>query len=479
MSAADDITLVSAARGGDAAAYGQLFERYHARIYNYAYGIVGNREDAGDIAQDAFVRVFEALPRLAGELNFSAYVYRTTHNLAINAVKHRSRFVPPDALDLQAEASLRADPERVALVKEQQDQAWAAAFHLTDNHRAILSLRELHDLSYDEIAQVMGMPRNTVGVLLSRARMKYKEAFRMSSIDTDNLVKECREMLPLLSALIDDELDAAKRTRVEAHLEECAFCRLALEEMTEASKSYRVIVPLIPAAAAKAAAWDRVRDVLNADPAQAASGGMAATGDTPVGLAAVRDPAPSEGGRPDDARMRSRRRLTRRILAIVGGAIVLVAAGAGLALFAPSLFGLGGDDVAQPVVVTGSTSTTALAAGAAATSTSSTDSTVAPAVSTTSSAASATTTTARPATTTTRRRTATTAASATTANSATATSTTRPATNATTTTVGYGRTTTTAFSPNRTTTTFRPGKITTTTGKKMPPRTTTTTYILF
>lgn len=300
--ASPDAALVAAARSGDRDAYAQLFERYHGRIYNYAYGIAGNPDDAGDIAQEAFVRMFQALPRLTGELNFSAYLYRTAHNAAMDAVKRRSRFAPPEALDLQMEPALRADPERVTLVQQQQEQAWTAAFELSDNHRAILTLRELHDLSYQEIADIMEMPRATVGVLLSRARLKFKEAFRMSSIDTENLVKECRDMLPLLSAYIDDELDATKRERVETHLEDCAFCRLALEEMTESSKSYRVIVPLLPAASAEAATWARLRDSLPSD-----SAGLP---DVAITTGSGRtDEVPSAADRP------APRRLTSKVLA--------------------------------------------------------------------------------------------------------------------------------------------------------------------
>lgn len=268
-----DTALVAAARNGDATAYGELFSRYQSRIYNYAYGIAGNREDAADITQEAFARVFEALPRLAGELNLSAYVYRTAHNLAIDTVKSRTRFAQPEALDMALEPSLRADPERVALVQEQQDQAWQAAFRLSENHRAILSLRELHDLSYQDIADIMGMPRNTVGVLLSRARLKFKEAFRMSSVDIDNLCAECRDMLPLLSAYIDNELNAQNRARVEEHLQQCAFCRLALEEMTESSRSYRAILPLLPPATLGEGLWTRLGDLTSRGQTEGDTGG--------------------------------------------------------------------------------------------------------------------------------------------------------------------------------------------------------------
>jgi RNA polymerase sigma-70 factor (ECF subfamily) len=246
MSASDDTRLVESARAGDADAFGELFSRYERRIYNYAYGIVGNPDDAKDVAQDAFLRVFNALPGTDGPLNFSAYVYRTAHNVACDLIGTRKRFAAPDALDFERETGLSADPERAALLAEQQVQARKAAFALPDDQRAVLTLRELHDMSYQEIADVLGMPRNTVGVYLSRARLGFKEAFRMTAVDIDKLTEECANMLPLLSAYIDDELEGSERARVEEHVEECRFCALALEDMREASRSYRALIPLLP-----------------------------------------------------------------------------------------------------------------------------------------------------------------------------------------------------------------------------------------
>jgi len=374
MEATSDALLATAARDGDHAAYGELFGRYQSRIYNYAYGIAGNREDAADIAQEAFVRVFEALPRLTGELNFSAYVYRTTHNIAIDTVKGRARFDAPEALELQAEPSLRADPERVALVQQQQAQAWQAAFRLSDDHRAILTLRELHDLSYQEIAEIMDMPRNTVGVLLSRARLKFKEAFRMSSIDIDKLTAECRDMLPLLSAYIDDELNDKKRTQVESHLEQCAFCRLALEEMTESSRSYRAILPLLPPAALGEGLWQRLGDLGQpggqnsvsqpdsisgtgegvdgstsaADPAGGATNAAGATGGAaePTEAAPSTDPSVPVAARPKSGPTHP----IPRLAAFIAGGVVVIAV---VTLFATGIFGSGGssaDDVPAAVL---------------------------------------------------------------------------------------------------------------------------------
>lgn len=82
-----------------------------------------------------------------------------------------------------------------------------------------------------------------------RARVKFKEAFRMSQVTAKELSKECEAMLPRLSAYLDDELGPVEIEEVKAHLEGCPLCRLALEEQTEASKSYRGIAPLAPPAA--------------------------------------------------------------------------------------------------------------------------------------------------------------------------------------------------------------------------------------
>jgi anti-sigma factor RsiW len=122
----------------------------------------------------------------------------------------------------------------------------AATFGLPEQHRAVLALRELDGMSYADIGQVLDMSPSNVGVTLMRARLKLKGAVRMSYVDAEKLAAECQEMLPKLSAMIDGELSAAERERVERHLDDCPLCRLALEEMTEASKSYRALIPLLP-----------------------------------------------------------------------------------------------------------------------------------------------------------------------------------------------------------------------------------------
>ncbi len=322
-----DEELVALARDGDTASCGQLFERYQSKIYNFAYGIVGNRDDAQDIAQEAFVKVFQALPRMKTDARFSSYLYRTAHNAAIDTVKAKGRLASPEALDLEEESSLHADPERVALFKEQQAQVRGAAFDLSDEFRTVLTLRELQDLSYTEIAAILGIPKNTVGVVLSRARLKFKGAFRMSHVDVDKLTRECQKMLPLLSAYIDGELAPARREKVERHLDDCPLCRLALEEMQEASKRYRALIPLIPPAALKADVLGRIAGM---------HGGPARTGQLDAAHGAGRAAGEYAGsGSVDATRELDVPRLTvgkKAALAVVALAVVALVAG-GIAAF--------------------------------------------------------------------------------------------------------------------------------------------------
>lgn len=252
MRTMEDLELVRAVQSGDTDAYGDLFERYQSRIYNFTYGILGNADDARDVTQDAFVRVFEALPRKE-QVEFSAYLYRAARNAAYDVTISRGRFDGrAEDMDFIPESNMYADPERTTLFAEQQSTVRDAMAALSEDHRAILMLREVQELSYQEIADALDMTRTNVGVTIMRARLKFKGAFRMSHVDVDSLCAECQDMLPKLSAYIDDELKPEERAKVEAHLDDCPLCRYALDEMHEASKSYRIFVPLIPPEAMKA-----------------------------------------------------------------------------------------------------------------------------------------------------------------------------------------------------------------------------------
>ncbi len=255
-----DKQLILNAKNGDNSAYESLFEKYQSGIYNFSYSILGNAEDAKDITQEAFIKIYEALPRLDENFNFSAYLYKTTRNLSIDELKRKKRFASPELIDIEKDLSIYSDPQRSALFEEQQIGIRKAAIKLSEDYRMALYLKEIQDKSYDEISSIMEIPKNSVGVLLMRARLKLKEEYRMSQVDVEKLTKECKKMLPLLSAYIDNELSVEKRKKVDRHLKDCPLCRLALEEMTEASESYRGLIPLIPPINIKNNILSKVKD---------------------------------------------------------------------------------------------------------------------------------------------------------------------------------------------------------------------------
>lgn len=258
-----DSELMVMATSGDAEAYRRLFDRYQHPVYNFVYRLLDNAEDAADVVQDAFIKVYIALERTEVR-NFSAYLYRTAKNLAYDVMRRRSRFVDVDHELLAPEdPSIYADPQRALLLGEQIDTVRAAARGLNENQRAALIMRELEELDYDEISEVLDSNRNAVGALLSRARLKFREELRMAQVKTsmEGCPPDCEDIIAMLSPYIDGELGDGERQRVESHLEGCAFCMAALEEMREASRSFRMLIPVVPPASVAKAVTGRLAEL--------------------------------------------------------------------------------------------------------------------------------------------------------------------------------------------------------------------------
>lgn len=241
-----DSELAALAGQGDSVAYGRLFERYQHPVYNFVYRLVDNAEDASDIVQNAFLKVFTVLEKNDIQ-NFSAYLYRTAKNLAYDEMRRRSRFADVDHEILAPEdPNIYADPQRALLLGEQLEAVRRAAGNLNQNQRAALILRELQELDYDQMSEVLESNRNAVGALLSRARLRLREELRMAQIRTEQMPATCEEIIALLSPYIDEELSEDQRQTVESHLTECTFCTAALAEMQEASRSFRMLIPVVP-----------------------------------------------------------------------------------------------------------------------------------------------------------------------------------------------------------------------------------------
>ena len=182
----DDRSLVLAAQAGDAQAFRALVERYQRRVYQLALGMVKDSDEAMDITQETFVRVHRYLSSFKGDSSFFTWTYRIATNLCLDSARKRSgrERVEMDESDAEIESRMDppsaalAGPQRAALnaeLKEKIDDALAA---LPPKHRAILLLREVEGLSYEELARTLGIRKGTVMSRLFHARLKMQRKLR-------------------------------------------------------------------------------------------------------------------------------------------------------------------------------------------------------------------------------------------------------------------------------------------------------------
>jgi RNA polymerase sigma-70 factor, ECF subfamily len=181
-----DQELVRASRRGDRDAFRELVERYERKVVSIAVGMVHNREDAVEIAQETFVKAYENLVRFKGESSFYTWLYRIVVNRAID-FQRRERRHPTVGLEdwsggegyeeLLKEERL-TDPYQQAQAREVGERVSAAIDELTPDHKAVILLREVEGLSYDEISRVMQCSKGTVMSRLHYARKKLQRKLK-------------------------------------------------------------------------------------------------------------------------------------------------------------------------------------------------------------------------------------------------------------------------------------------------------------
>jgi RNA polymerase sigma-70 factor (ECF subfamily) len=178
----DDRTLVERCRAGDLAAFEPLVERYRERVWRLAYGYLRDREDAWDVAQESFVRAWQALPSFRGQSAFYTWLFRIVVNVATDRVRHRAargRALGTDPVPEEEWDRLMVDqgagPDDAATRAEQRRRIDRALGALSEPHRAIIMLSDLEGLSYREIAEVLDIPMGTVMSRLHNARKRLRE----------------------------------------------------------------------------------------------------------------------------------------------------------------------------------------------------------------------------------------------------------------------------------------------------------------
>lgn len=174
----DDRELIAQARKGDEGAYRTLLSKYERAVYNICFKMVRNNEEARDLAQEAFMKVFSMLDRYDPSFAFSNWLLKITSNLCIDAKrKRRIATLPMDEPIRSAKGELERQypspqdsPDKALLKKERMKLLSQAIESLPPHYRIMIVLRHQEDLSYEEIAQVLDLPLGTVKARIHRAR---------------------------------------------------------------------------------------------------------------------------------------------------------------------------------------------------------------------------------------------------------------------------------------------------------------------
>ena len=188
LAAEDERELIEQAINGDHDAFRVLVERYQAKVYTIANGIVRNPDHAMDITQDAFVKVYKSLPRFQGKSSFYTWLYRIVVNLCIDKKRKESRSAEVDYNDALAHdpnqpthgttlASIHIEnPAKAYANQELREHMMRAIESLSPNHREILVLREVEGLSYEELSETLELPKGTIMSRLFHARQQFKKS---------------------------------------------------------------------------------------------------------------------------------------------------------------------------------------------------------------------------------------------------------------------------------------------------------------
>lgn len=180
----DESALIERCKQGDLSAFDDLVRRYERQVFNFAYRMTGNYDDACDIASEAFVKVFNAIDSFRGDANFSTWLFRIVTNLYLDERKRSKAHmtIPLDEyIDLEENSVTRQieDPapgplERVQL-SERSKALERAINSLPDYQRIMVTLYHTQGQSYEEIAEIVGLPIGTVKSRLNRARLALRD----------------------------------------------------------------------------------------------------------------------------------------------------------------------------------------------------------------------------------------------------------------------------------------------------------------
>ena len=180
----DESGIIEKCKQGDLSAFDDLVRRYEKRVYNFAYRMTGNYDDANDIAAEAFIKVYNAIKSFRGDANFSTWLFRIVTNSYLDGRKRSKAYmnIPLDEyIDLEESSVTRQieDPspsplEHLEAGERSEVLEWAIN-NLPEYQRIMVLLYHTQGQSYEDIAEIIGLPIGTVKSRLNRARLALKE----------------------------------------------------------------------------------------------------------------------------------------------------------------------------------------------------------------------------------------------------------------------------------------------------------------
>jgi RNA polymerase sigma-70 factor (ECF subfamily) len=177
----EETEMISRCQQGDQEALKEIYDKYHKKVYRIAYGVVRQREDALDIVQEVFIKLFRSIKNFQGRSHFYTYLYRMVMNTAID---HARKLGKKFASSLDEEGSFEPSdgaekgPERVFLQKELEERVKRAMDKLPAEQKAALIFRDMEGLSYQEMAETMGCSIGTVMSRLHYGRKKMQDLLK-------------------------------------------------------------------------------------------------------------------------------------------------------------------------------------------------------------------------------------------------------------------------------------------------------------
>jgi len=224
-----DVELVRAYRGGDIRAFEELHRRYVASIFRLVRRKLGDALLAEDIAQETFMKALKMMDRVDDSFNFGGWVHTVARNLCFDELRRRQRDLRAEGSDEDDDeflanlpsTSRSFDPVDVQESNETRRRVWSVAQRLPEKYRLVLTLRELQDLSYRQIARTLKMSESAVETLLYRARLRFKEEY-LAAEGAAELTHE--EVAPLLAPYVAGKLRRNQAEAVRRHVATCVKC---------------------------------------------------------------------------------------------------------------------------------------------------------------------------------------------------------------------------------------------------------------